>query len=77
MPYITSSIIMNLLTMMHPPLQQLRKEGEAGRRKMPSTPLWNPADCADSEYRAAATLANQGLAFSVGFVFTSSRSRRS
>ena len=25
MPYITSSIIMNLLSMMHPPLQQLRK----------------------------------------------------
>ena len=34
MPYITSSIIMNLLTMMYPPLQQLRKEGEAGRRKI-------------------------------------------
>ncbi|MDE0006780.1 MAG: preprotein translocase subunit SecY, partial [Gammaproteobacteria bacterium] len=34
MPYITSSIIMNLLTAMYPTLNQLRKEGEAGRRKI-------------------------------------------
>lgn len=34
MPYITSSIIMNLLTMMYPRLNQLRKEGESGRRKI-------------------------------------------
>ena len=34
-PYITSSIVMNLLTVMHPALDQLRKnEGEAGRRKI-------------------------------------------
>ncbi|MXW07263.1 MAG: preprotein translocase subunit SecY, partial [Gammaproteobacteria bacterium] len=34
MPYITSSIIMNLLTMMYPRLNQLRKEVESGRRKI-------------------------------------------
>ena len=34
MPYITSSIVMNLLTMMYPTLRQLRREGEAGRRKI-------------------------------------------
>jgi preprotein translocase subunit SecY len=34
MPYITMSIIMQLLTFMHPPLAALRKEGEAGRRKI-------------------------------------------
>ena len=34
MPYITASIIMNLLTAMDPRLEQLRKEGEAGRRKI-------------------------------------------
>ena len=34
MPYITSSIIMNLLSMTYPALNQLRKEGEAGRRKI-------------------------------------------
>ncbi len=34
MPYITVSIIMQLLTFMHPPLAALRKEGEAGRQKI-------------------------------------------
>ena len=33
-PYITASIIMNLLTMMYPQFQQWRKEGESGRRKI-------------------------------------------
>jgi preprotein translocase subunit SecY len=34
MPYISSSIIMQLLTVVHPKLEQLKKEGEAGRRKI-------------------------------------------
>lgn len=34
MPYITVSIIMQLLTFMYPALAQLRKEGEAGRQKI-------------------------------------------
>ena len=34
MPYISASIIMQLLSFMHPQLKQLRKEGEAGRRKI-------------------------------------------
>jgi preprotein translocase subunit SecY len=33
-PYITSSIIMNLLTATTPQLEQLKKEGESGRRKI-------------------------------------------
>jgi preprotein translocase subunit SecY len=33
-PYITSSIIMNLLTATTPKLEQLKKEGESGRRKI-------------------------------------------
>ncbi|MCH8163211.1 MAG: preprotein translocase subunit SecY, partial [Proteobacteria bacterium] len=33
-PYISSSIIMQLLTVMEPRLKQLRKEGEQGRRKI-------------------------------------------
>ena len=32
MPYISASIIMQLLTVVHPKLEQLKKEGEAGRR---------------------------------------------
>jgi len=34
MPYISASIIMQLLTVVHPKLEQLRKEGESGRRKI-------------------------------------------
>jgi preprotein translocase subunit SecY len=34
MPYISSSIIVQLLTKIHPKLEQLSKEGESGRRKL-------------------------------------------
>jgi preprotein translocase subunit SecY len=34
MPYISSSIIMQLMTAINPQLEQLRKEGETGRRKI-------------------------------------------
>jgi preprotein translocase subunit SecY len=34
MPYISSSIIMQLMTVVSPTLEQLKKEGEAGRRKI-------------------------------------------
>jgi len=34
MPYISSSIILQLLGMVYPPLAEMRKEGEAGRRKI-------------------------------------------
>lgn len=34
MPYISASIIMQLLTAVHPKLEQLKKEGESGRRKI-------------------------------------------
>jgi preprotein translocase subunit SecY len=34
MPYITSSIIMQLLTLAYKPLEDMKKEGEVGRRKI-------------------------------------------
>ncbi|MEO2019625.1 MAG: preprotein translocase subunit SecY [Fuerstiella sp.] len=34
MPYITASIVFQLLGTVYPPLEQLQKEGEAGRRKL-------------------------------------------
>lgn len=34
MPYISASIIMQLLSVVHPKLEQLKKEGESGRRKI-------------------------------------------
>ena len=34
MPYISASIIFQLLASVYPPLEQLQKEGEAGRKKI-------------------------------------------
>ncbi len=34
MPYISSSIIMQLMTVVSPQMEQLKKEGESGRRKI-------------------------------------------
>ena len=34
MPYISASIVMQLLTMVYPPIQKLQREGESGRRKV-------------------------------------------
>ncbi len=34
MPYISASIIMNLMTAVYPPLEELKKEGESGRKKI-------------------------------------------
>ena len=41
MPYISASIIMQLLTYVLPTFEQLKKEGEVGRRKITRTPLRN------------------------------------
>jgi preprotein translocase subunit SecY len=70
MPYITSSIIMNLLSMMHPALQQLRKEGESGRRKITQYTRYGTLLIALIQGTSlSATLASQGLAFAPGFTF--------
>ncbi|MEZ5560884.1 MAG: preprotein translocase subunit SecY [Pseudomonadales bacterium] len=69
-PYITSSIIMNLMSMMYPALQQLRKEGESGRRKITQYTRYGTLLIALVQGTSlTATLANQGLAFVPGFVF--------
>lgn len=70
MPYITSSIIMNLLTMMYPALNQLRKEGQAGRRKITKYTRYGTLLIACIQGSAlTGTLAGQGLAFSAGWDF--------
>ena len=72
MPYITSSIIMNLVTMMYPTLNQLRKEGQAGRRKITQYTRYGTLLIALIQGTAlTGTLAAQGLAFNpgVGFYF--------
>lgn len=69
-PYITSSIIMNLMSMMYPALQQLRKEGESGRRKITQYTRYGTLLIALIQGTSlSVTLANQGLAFSPGFSF--------
>ena len=69
-PYITSSIIMNLLTMMYPQLQQLRKEGESGRRKITQYTRYGTLLIALIQGSAlSGTLASQGLAFTSGMTF--------
>jgi len=69
-PYITSSIIMNLMTMMYPSLQQLRKEGESGRRKITQYTRYGTLLIALVQGTSlSVTLANQGLAFAPGFTF--------
>jgi preprotein translocase subunit SecY len=40
MPYISASIIIQLLTVVHPPLAELKKEGESGRRKISQYTRW-------------------------------------
>ncbi|MFK7915298.1 MAG: preprotein translocase subunit SecY [Pseudomonadales bacterium] len=70
MPYITSSIIMNLMQMMYPTLQQLRKEGEAGRRKITQYTRYGTILIGLIQGMSlSATLANQGLAFDPGWTF--------
>ena len=70
MPYITSSIIMNLLTMMYPTLNQLRKEGQAGRRKITKYTRYGTLLISLIQGSAlTGTLAGQGLAFSASWDF--------
>ena len=61
MPYITASIILQLLTVVVPSLEKLRKEGEVGQQKI-------------TQYTRYLTV---GLAFgqSIGYVFLFRRSR--
>ncbi len=69
-PYITASIIMNLLTMMWPEFQQWRKEGESGRRKITRATRFLTLGIALIQATSlAVTLGNQGLAFDTGYGF--------
>ncbi|MBO4329368.1 MAG: preprotein translocase subunit SecY [Rhodocyclaceae bacterium] len=70
MPYISSSIIMQLLTVAIPSLDQLKKEGEAGRRKITQyTRLGTVALALAQSFGIAIGLQGQGLAVSPGPMF--------
>lgn len=70
MPYITASIIMNLLTAMDPRLEQLKKEGEAGRRKITQYTRYGTVAIALVQgWGMSVGLASQGLTYQTGFAF--------
>jgi preprotein translocase subunit SecY len=82
MPYVTSSIVMQLLTVVVPKLDQLNKEGEQGRRKInqitrygtivvASVQSWFAASYVESLSRGGAeVVANPGFAFHLLTVLT-------
>ncbi|RTE65032.1 preprotein translocase subunit SecY [Amphritea opalescens] len=70
MPYISASIIMQLMTVVSPTLAQLKKEGEAGRRKINQYTRYGTVILATVQsFGMAVGLANQGVAFATDFNF--------
>jgi len=70
MPYISASIIMQLMTVVSPTLAQLKKEGEAGRRKINQYTRYGTVILATIQsFGMAVGLANQGIAFSADASF--------
>ncbi|TGG90188.1 preprotein translocase subunit SecY [Natronospirillum operosum] len=64
MPYISAAIIMQLLTVVSPYIEQLKKEGEAGRRKMTQLTRYGTLVLAIVQSMAISVgLAGQGIAF--------------
>ena len=70
MPYISASIITQLLVATTPSLQQLRKEGESGRRKISQYTRYGTLLLASVQgFAMSSGLASQGLAYSGDFGF--------
>ncbi|MFT7219537.1 MAG: preprotein translocase subunit SecY [Candidatus Azotimanducaceae bacterium] len=70
MPYISASIISNLVVATTPSLQQLRKEGEAGRRKIAEYTRYGTLLLATVQgFAMSSGMASQGLAYSPDFTF--------
>ena len=67
MPYISASIIMQLMTAVSPQLEQLKKEGEAGRRKISQYTRWGTLALASVQATGMSVgMASQGLFFDGG-----------
>lgn len=70
MPYISASIIMQLMTVVTPQLEQLKKEGEGGRRKISQYTRYGTVFLALVQGMGMTVgLANQGVSFSSDFGF--------
>ena len=70
MPYISASIIMQLLTAVTPSLEQLKKEGESGRRKISQYTRYGTVLLALIQASGMSVgLASQGVTFTDNFSF--------
>src|SRR5690554_3885066 len=70
MPYISASIIMQLMTAVNPQLEQLKKEGEAGRRKISQYTRYGTVFLALIQGAGISVgLASQGVTFTADFSF--------
>lgn len=70
MPYISASIIMQLMTAVTPSLEQLKKEGEAGRRKLSQYTRYGTVLLAFVQASGMSVgLASQGVTFTDGMSF--------
>ena len=70
MPYITSSIIIQLMTAMVPHLEQLKKEGESGRKKINQYTRYGTVVLAlFQSYGISVGIESQGLASDPGMFF--------
>ena len=73
MPYISASIIVQLLTAMVPQLEQLKKEGEQGRKKINQYTRYGTVLLATVQaYGISVGLEGQGLALDPGMFFRAS-----
>src|SRR5512142_544985 len=81
MPYVTSSIVMQLLTVVVPKLDQLNKEGEAGRNRInqltrygtivvAAVQSWFLASFVESQGHGSEVVANPGFGFHLLTVLT-------
>jgi preprotein translocase subunit SecY len=70
MPYISASIIMQLFTVVSPKLEQLKKEGESGRRKISQYTRYGTLILATFQgFGISKWLATQGIVIAPGFSF--------
>lgn len=74
MPYISASIIMQLMSAVVPSIEQMRKEGESGRKKINQYTRYLTVFISTLQgFGIAVALANQGIAFNpdINFYFVS------
>src|SRR5689334_4933230 len=70
MPYISASIIVQLLASVLPALKEIKKEGEAGRRRITKFTRYGTLGLATFQsFGAAVALEKSGVAFAPGFGF--------